>query len=215
MEGDQIYITTELMNSSPDPQTVYFTAEWEFLPSVPEDFDFAVPLWLDVTGTCGTSEVTVPDEEVFNVTMSPEWSPKFTGDLYTMLGHLHDGGIKQDVFMDGKQICESVVNYGESEGYISGGDMSMSGHDHEKRQSMSAAMVHLSSITTCTNIGKIGPENKFSITAFYNMTEHPGMGAHGGGLQPVMGIEFLHVARPQEEVMKEILASNRSSIGWR
>jgi hypothetical protein len=29
---------------------------------------------------------------------------------------------------------------------------------------------------------------------------------HSGGFEPIMAIEFLHVARPQEEVLKEIAA---------
>ncbi|KAK1764551.1 hypothetical protein QBC33DRAFT_496991 [Phialemonium atrogriseum] len=200
---DQVFMMTELMNEAQEAQTVYLTAEWEFIEGVPEGFDLAVPLWLDVTGTCSSSEVAIdPEDKIFNFTMSPEWSPKFTGDLFTMVGHLHDGGLKQEVYMDGKKICESVAHYGESEGFM----------EPMGPMDPMASMERISSITGCDNFGSIGPDNKFSITAFYDLTQHPGMKDHQGGLQPVMGIELLHVGRPKDEAMKDILSSKQPDL---
>src|SRR5437764_776906 len=103
------------MNESQLPRTVYLTMEWEYLDGLPKDFDLAIPVWLDVQGNCLNETTSFKkDIKVFNVTMKTWWSPKFTGDLYRMSAHAHDANVKQDLYVDGKLICENVPHYGET-----------------------------------------------------------------------------------------------------
>jgi hypothetical protein len=215
------------MNESQLPRVVYLTMEWEYMDGVLDGFDLAIPVWLDVQGNClnETTKIGV-GVNVFNVSMKSGWSPKFTGDLYRRSGHTHDGNVKQDVYLDGKIICENVPGYGESEGFIA--HVGMYGHEKEGTQpdpdhdhdepeepgrehdhNSSDHIMHISSITGCKNLGKIGPSNKITLTTVYNMTAHTPMDAPSGGLEPIMGIEFMHVARPKDEAMKDILAGKQ------
>ncbi|KAL1845032.1 hypothetical protein VTK73DRAFT_1306 [Phialemonium thermophilum] len=209
-------VVMELMNEAMDPRTVRLSVEWEFLGSgVADGFDVAVPLWLDVTGPCGSSSVDVSGEgDVFDVTMSPPWASPFGGDLLVMNGHLHDGGVRLDVFVNGRRACESVARYGESEGFVvppSGSSMDSGMHNHQGGGGGEADMVRISSISACHNLGRVEPGVELGITAFYNFTEHPGMQDRQGGLEPVMGIELVHIARPWQEAVQDYLAGQMAS----
>ena len=196
------------MNESPDSQKVSLTAEWEFVEHVPDDFDLAIPAWLDVTGTCGGSNLDVRNgEKIFNATMAPEWTPTFSGDLFTVHNHLHDGGARQELYMDDKVICNSTAGYGETEDFIApmGGSHA---HGDSNDGSGHGGMMRISSLSSCDNVAKIGPDNKLTITAYYDMNQHPGMPDHHNGMEPVMGIALLHVAREQKEALKSIRESN-------
>lgn len=222
--NDRIMLATELMNESELNRTVYLTIEWEYLAGIPDGFDLDVPIWLDVKGDCPSEAgPLVPKADVFNATRESPWSPNFTGDLFLMTSHVHDGNIHQEVFLDGKMVCDSVANYGESAGYIShvgmyghemehehGGDDGEeegepgSEHDHGSDDHIT----HISSTTSCQNLGKIGPDSKLTLTSFYDMTKHPAMMGHDGDLEPIMAIEWMHMAlSPEDEAMKNILAS--------
>ena len=220
---DRIMLATEVMNESQLNRTVYLTLEWEYLAGIPDGFDMDVPIWLDVKGDCPGQEGPLdPKGEVFNVTRGSPWSPEFNGDLFLMTSHVHDGNIHQEVFLDGKMVCDSVANYGESAGYIS--HEGMYGHETEHEHGDEGEeegepgsehdhgsddhITHISSTTSCNNLGKIGPDNKLTLTSFYNMTEHPGMMGHDGDLEPIMAIEWMHMAlSPEDEAMKKMLAS--------
>jgi hypothetical protein len=185
---------TDVMNENMEPRTVYLTMEWEYLDGIPDGFDLAIPVWLNYKGACMNESVPVDyTQSAFSVTTKNTWSPKFTGDLFLMQGHVHDGNMKQDIYLDGKKICSSVPSYGESPGFISYGS--------------NAHVTHISSMTECKNFGVVGPNNKFSLTSYYNMTEHAPEMKHDGGFEPIMAIEFLQFARPKDEVIKEILAA--------
>jgi hypothetical protein len=59
---------------------------------------------------------------------------------------------------------------------------------------MGADTVHISSISTCYNVGVIGIGDILSITAYYNSTEHALMTNTNGTLAPIMGISLIYVA---------------------
>jgi len=241
-EKDRILFSTDVMNESELPQTVFLTMEWEYVDGVPDGWDVSVPVWLDVKGVCLNEPTGVsPEDVVFNATTKTGWTPSFTGDLYLMVPHVHDGNTKQELYLDGKKICESVSNYGESEDFIT--HVGMYGHEKEEKEtdhehedehggghedehgdghgdeheheeepgshhdhSSSDHIMHISSISQCTNAGMIGPSNTLTLTSFYDMTQHTAMKDHDGELEPIMGIEFLHVARVKDEAVKDILA---------
>jgi hypothetical protein len=232
-------MSTELMNEADEPRAATVTIEWEFLPAMAEGFDVVQPVWLDIAGSCSNSEKSVPAEpKVFNYSLSPGWTAPFSGPVVTTLGHLHDGGVHQEVYKNDKLVCDSVANYGETSGFIthvgmyghehSGGeehehehapgtpehehDPGTPEHEHEEEgepgsehdHNSDEHILHISSIHGCTNVGSIGVGDKFSITSYYDMNEHTAMAGHHGGLEPIMGIQILYVARDRTEVMKEL-----------
>ncbi|KAK1756541.1 hypothetical protein QBC47DRAFT_445166 [Echria macrotheca] len=95
--------------------------------------------------------------------------------------------------MNGKLVCESIPGYGETEGFVSHEERDGHHHDHGTGEHI----LHVSSISQCSaHIGKIVPGDRFTITSSYEMKQHPGMKDPDGSLEPIMGIQFLHLARP-------------------
>lgn len=205
------------MNESPDPRDAYLVLEVEFVPSSAPDFREAIPLYLDVAGYCTDSAVPVPEgEDVFD--RSIEWPVGFPGEVLGVWGHLHDGGTKQEVELDGESLCEHVARYGESEEYITHVGMfdedpadeedgeseegeEEEGHDH----SSSNHTVHISSITYCQDVGarRFGAGDVFSVKAYYDLGAHEPMAGHHGGLEPVMGISMAYVVKDETEETEE------------
>jgi len=261
-ENDQVFFATDIMNESELDRTVYLTMEWEYVEGIPEGFDVVIPVWLNVKGNCLNESMGVgADETVFNATTNTGWTPQFSGDLFLLTGHVHDGNTKQEIYMDGKKICENLSRYGENEAFVThvgmyGHEKNSHEHEHdedgeedgehhhdegdeeggehhhdegdeeggehhhdegdeegsEHDHSSSDHIMHISSITECTNIGMISPKNKFTITSFYDMTLHPGMMGHDGEAEPIMGIEFLHIARPKDEAIRDIIARGQGDL---
>ncbi|KAK3312677.1 hypothetical protein B0H66DRAFT_537761 [Apodospora peruviana] len=226
---DQIFLQTEVMNYAQDPRLVYLAMEWEYVEGIPDGFDIVTPVWLDVKGNCLTDlpAPAGPNNMVFNVTMGAAgYSPNFTGELFLIVPHIHDGNTKQEVYIDGKLVCQNVPGYGETEAFVT--HEGMYGHEHEHGEEPGHEhgggeeghhdhgsddhILHVSSITQCVNLGKVGPGNKITVASWYNMTEHKPMKDHDGSLEPIMGIAFLHFARPKDEVLKDILAMKGGSV---
>jgi hypothetical protein len=107
------------MNEAPEAREAVVTTEWEYIPGIPDGFDIAQSVWLDVTGLCGNSSMKVasPDKP-FHVSMNQTWSPNFTGTILAAMPHLHDGGVKQEFYVDGKLACSTAVGYGEKAEFI-------------------------------------------------------------------------------------------------
>jgi len=202
------------MNESELDRTVFLTMEWEYLDGTPDGFQTATPVWLDVKGGCLNQSTGVgPADTVFNATLKPGWSPDFSGDLFLAIGHVHDGSTKQQMFIDGKMVCENRPRYAETPGFVT--HVGMYGHEkehasadpdhdheHDHDHGTSDHIMHISSVAPCNNLGMVGPSNVFTLTSYYNLTMHPGMESHDGSLEPIMGIEYLFIARPKDEAVK-------------
>ncbi|KAK5656819.1 hypothetical protein OQA88_4367 [Cercophora sp. LCS_1] len=200
-KGEQVFLVTEVMNMQKEPKTVYMVMEWEYIPTTPKDFDIVFPIWLDVKGNCLNETNGVAKEDgIFTAKAATGWTSKYSGDLILAVSHIHDGNTKQDIFMDGKLVCSSVPAYGETAEFVSHAESDGHGHDHGE----SEHIYHVSSITQCQNVSKVVPGSHFSITSYYDYEKHVPMKDHDGGLEPIMGIQFLHLARPQEEALKHI-----------
>lgn len=59
---------------------------------------------------------------------------------------------------------------------------------------MGADTIHISSISSCSNMGTIGVGDTLSITAYYNSTEYALMTNTNGSFAPIMGIAIAYVA---------------------
>ncbi|KAK1759558.1 hypothetical protein QBC47DRAFT_292019, partial [Echria macrotheca] len=215
-DNDKYYLVAELMNEANQTREVFVTVDWEYVPSPSADFQVITPVWLDVNGTCFEhgSEVEVPvNQTTFSLVMNPAWTSPFAGEVVEIMSHLHDGGQDVLVYKNGGVVCNAKARYGERPGYVSPGDHSdhhhddddhdHDDHDHEHHgghdsvntlQKRHEDRVHISSISGCTNVGRIEVGDKWSVTAEYNLTRNMPM-MMGGHYEPVMGISVLFVAK--------------------
>ncbi|KAF1813274.1 hypothetical protein P152DRAFT_481382 [Eremomyces bilateralis CBS 781.70] len=182
--ADRINMQVELMNMKPQEQTVYFTVEWEFLPkAATAGFKQTKALWMDVTN-CGVSSVAPPaNKQVFTL-KSDAFTIPANGQMLGTAGHLHDGGVNVNVYLNDKVICDSQATYSTT----TMGGMAMSdGHDGD---------AHIATMSGCTNIGPVKQGDKLRIEANYDLDKHAPMHNHGdsGGLAAVMGIAIMYIA---------------------
>ncbi len=203
-KGDEIFQTVDIMNLSPQVQTVNLVIEWEFIEGTPAGFDIVFPVWLDVKGNCLNEGLGINGtDKIFTAKGGAGWTSKITADLILMVPHIHDGNTKQEVYLDGQLACTSVPKYGESADFITHEEPGDGhGHDHGDQ---SEHIYHVSSISQCVNVTKVVPGNRFTIESWYDFVQHVAQKDHHGELEPIMAIEFLYLARPQEEAMKHIL----------
>ncbi|KAK0727752.1 hypothetical protein B0T26DRAFT_606462, partial [Lasiosphaeria miniovina] len=187
--GDQVMLTTEVMNLAAAPRNVSLTIEWEFLPGTPDGFDVVTPVWLDARGNCLDEPDGIPaNATIFNATSTTGWTAPFAGDLVLAVPHVHDGSTGQEVFRDGALVCRNVPGYGETSGYITHLPGAGGHHDHGS----DSHVMHVSSISQCADLGPVAAGAKFTISSHYNMTAHTPMRTRTGAFEPIMGIEFLH-----------------------
>ena len=206
---DEIFLTTDIMNTSPKAATVNLALTWEYIEGHPAGFDIVFPVWLDVKGKCLNETTGVADNElVFTAKSKTGWVSKTGGDLILAISHIHDGNTEQEIFMDGKPICKSIPAYGETADFVTHQESDGHGHDH----GTSEHIYHVSSVTQCTNVAKVVPGSLFTITSSYDMKKHEGQKDHHGDPEPIMGIQFLHLARPWDEAMKDIAAAKNGDL---
>jgi hypothetical protein len=162
----------ELANTTAQPQTVLIEMEYEFVPAAAAGgLTAADPVWLDIV-PCLFSEYPVPAGKS---STKATWLVNRPGDILTIGGHLHDGGVNIDITNDstGEYLCNSVAKYG-GPGYVS----------HH-------GTAHLSSMSGCVGskekpLAKISSGQAVSITANYDIAE---------AADDVMGIVIMYVAR--------------------
>jgi hypothetical protein len=226
------------MNMVDYSRDAVLTVTWEYIPSVPAGFDKVKPLWLDIGG-CGSPDLPAKADPVFQYTDPAPWTSNFTGRITFMGAHLHDGGTHLTINKNNVTMCDCVAEYGQNPAYVDGGSMSMSmsmsGMSMRPRATMSmpdmtmesstsmpmstgtsiAGMnmgtdtIHISSISSCSNMGTIGIGDTLSITAYYNSTEHALMTNTNGTFAPIMGIAIAYVA----DLNLTLTATNSSDNG--
>jgi hypothetical protein len=107
-------------------------------------------------------------------------------------GHLHDGGTLLNVLQNDKVICASKPTY------------KIGGHSHKRRSTgltkrdgpSNDGKLHISTMSTCTNMGRMSKGDKIGIKAYYDFNQHEGMksGPKSGAYSPIMGIAILYAA---------------------
>lgn len=218
-KDEVILLVAEIMNMQVGAaRDVYATVTWDYVQApkaatnanttaaATEKWSQAIPIWLDIDGLCGSftngSEVAVPpNTEVFSYSMPVAWKPDagVNGTIknYEVLvtaSHLHDGAVQLDIAKNGKTLCEGVATYGGSPEYIS----QVPGPDMPGMPGMSMSMsmgpvplTHISAIAMCYGVGATSSNDQWSVTAHYNLTEHPGLETVNGQAKPIMGIGLL------------------------
>lgn len=207
---DEFAYMIELMNMDMTPQQAMLTVTWEYIQSTPAGFDQVTALWLDIGGCDNSSDQPAKGNAAFSYT-SPPWLSDLSGRITFMGAHLHDGGTHLEIQNNNNLECDCVAEYGQSPEYI-GNDMPMGAVSSKMSMSMSMSMampsstssppsstanpnIHISNISTCTNKGTVNIGDEWSITAYYDGSQHALMESSANGtLAPIMGIALLYVA---------------------
>jgi len=193
--GDSWMLDYDLMNMNSTPASVYVTVQFSFVAKSKPGMRPVRPVWLDVA-QCATSEVPAKTG-AYNYQY--QWSSTLSGPLLGIGGHVHDGGDRMDIQVNGQTVCNSVAHYGESPEYIE----AMDGMDHGGTPTTMAGgdmghmahpgMPHISSMDLCfspTGIVQIRAGDVFKIIAYYDSAKHQQMGD-----EPVMGIAVGYIGQ--------------------
>jgi len=194
--SQEVFMVSDLMNAGSTSQEAVVTITYEYIPSPPSSFTQVKPVWLDIGG-CRTDDRAAFLLRTFEYSSQP-WTANFSGEITSMLGHLHDGGTHLEVLRNNATACDCVAAYGQSTGYIDGGSMNMNMSMPGMSGTMdmngtSTSMEHISSISACTG-GQVKVGEAWTVTAFYNTSEYTPMMNTDGSLTSVMGISLFYVA---------------------
>jgi hypothetical protein len=111
--------------------------------------------------------------------------------------------------MSGMSMSSSMDMSATKASSMSGMSMGTSTGTPVAGMNMGNDTVHISSISSCSNVGTIGIGDTFSITAFYDSTKYSLMTNTDGSLAPIMGIAIVYVA----DINLTSTAVNSSSNG--
>jgi hypothetical protein len=135
-------------------------------------------------------------------------------------GHLHDGGVNVDIFLNEKSICDSRASYSKDGGMAHGekpqahppsttpaAASTPMGADRGHRRFDASPQIlqrdgphsddglaHISSMTVCSMIGRIKKGDQVQIKANYDFNRFQGMKSPEGKYTGVMGIAVMYTA---------------------
>jgi hypothetical protein len=155
IKDDTFNIQAELINYLQKAQTVYLTLDYEYMEGR-YGRDSMVTL-LAVTG-CSQNAGWV-SKTARSVTKSGEFPVYQNGTIINMRGHLHDGGVSIELFINNQSICNSKAEYGGKEGSFTDD----SGKVWES----------ISKMSTCEDSIKVTKGDKISMVAYYDTELHP------------------------------------------
>jgi hypothetical protein len=184
------------MNTHPTPKDVILTMTYEYLPVVPKWFRAVTPVWLDITPDefCGNSEYPVPaNRSAFAVEGIP-WEATIDGEVVFAGAHVHDGGITLEIMKNNDTVCTSTASYGATAGYVEKVDANLTMGGMGKDVGFGIDTVHVSSMSSCTELGDMRKGQDWWVRATYNFKQHAPMLDMDGSLSKVMGIVLLYVA---------------------
>jgi hypothetical protein len=181
----------ELMSESKQPMQLYMILRFEYVPKTTPGYKPAAMVWLDVT-SCGR-ESEFPAVPGTYKKESKEFIMSEPGDWLVGAGHVHDGGTKVEMYVNGVLSCSSKQIYANRRGgFLEPNDSSMSEMGHT-RETKGVTGMHISDVALCKDWGSVQKGDKVKVIAFYNDTEHVQMKNPKGELEGQMGIMFTYL----------------------
>ncbi|KAI0133571.1 hypothetical protein BJ170DRAFT_678514 [Xylariales sp. AK1849] len=172
---EHMSIETELINYDTEARDIVVTIEWEYIPRNFTLFARLLPIYLDASGICGSTDVEPPmSGGAFNLSLTPPFKLNFDRIMTGVGGHIQDGGIDLQVTKNGQIMCDIVAGYGESAAFID--------PDGE---------AHLSSMSICKELGRAVTGDLWSVTAQYDFSKHRPI-MEGYRYAPVMGVAIAY-----------------------
>jgi hypothetical protein len=115
------------------------------------------------------------------------------GDWLVGAGHVHDGGTKVELYVNGVLSCNSKQIYANRRGgFLEPTEGGMAGMGHV-RESKDETGMHISDVALCKDWGSVKKGDKVKVIAYYNDTEHVQMKNPKGKLEGQMGIMFTYL----------------------
>lgn len=203
-KADRFGLIVDLMNMNTASKSVYLTIYYDYIDGHPAHFEEVKPVWMDAF-QCMTSEISGRTPGAKFDFAAPAWISNFEGEVMGAGGHLHDGGTKLDVMVDGRVICSSVPTYGTDEqalvranaaktGDIAPLPVAGGGHSGMSMPKMPgmgghAGGQHIIAMSICADnkagvknlpisplgITKLNKGQSWTLKAYYDYNEHAGM----------------------------------------
>jgi hypothetical protein len=171
----------ELMSEATKPFTVYCTMLFEFVPKSTPGYKEARLVWVDVTNCAKNSDFT-PQKGVYQK-VSKGFTMQHDGELLFAIGHMHDGGVRTELLVNGKVSCNSKQIYANRRGhYTEPNDGTII------KNLVMPAGSHISDVGVCKDWGKVKKGDILSTRAFYDDTLHMQMLNGKNQLEVQMGI---------------------------
>jgi hypothetical protein len=187
-KADRFRTIVDLMNMNMDDRVVYLTMTYDFLDGpLPAGYLDLKPIWFDVD-QCGLSEVKAPQNKGnFDLPAKP-WFPNFEGEMTVLGGHLHDGGVTAQMFVNDTLVCDSVAKYAEKPEFVFKGTSMASG---EK-----IAENHISSMKVCYFSGDhvLNKMTPWTLKAKYDYEKYTGNLEADGDQANIMSIAIAFAA---------------------
>jgi len=169
-KSDSFVATAELVNYNKEPQKVYLTYDLEWAPG---KVGVNTKGMLISISQCMGKNIRTSTTGPTNST-----SGKFTvledGKILAARGHLHDGGVKMDLLINGRFACESKATYGGA-----GSTTTVNGEEWKT----------ISSMSFCDGPISVKKGDGLSMIVEYNLKKHPlRKGSSGQAATGVMGM---------------------------
>ncbi|KAF2669195.1 hypothetical protein BT63DRAFT_424927 [Microthyrium microscopicum] len=155
---DAFQFSSEIVNYNPKEKEIYLSLDYEFLPGKTPGLMNVGMGALSVEGCAGpTAGFMPPADKPIKYTGS-EYIITENGYFVNWMPHLHDGGEKINIFLNGKDVCETKAVYGSD----SGSEAVVGGSKWET----------ISSYIPCEKAIAFKKGDKLKMTADYDLTKH-------------------------------------------
>jgi hypothetical protein len=176
---DTFNVWAQIVNYNKVAKDVYITYDLEWVPGIQGD-DVKTML-LSVT-SC-SSMIKLSESGPTNTTSGKFYFME-DGKVFRARGHLHDGGVQMDLFINDKYKCSSKATYGTR----SASDGGMGGHSHGT-QEKDGSVKTISGMSNCWGPWPVKKGDYLTGVAEYDLKKHPlRKTGNGGKASDVMGL---------------------------
>jgi len=187
----------QLVNYNKEAKQIYVVYDVEYVPGIHGD-DIKTATF---TATCGTSPMIRLSQSGPTNTTSGDFHFLESGKILGARGHLHDGGVAMDMFINNKYVCSSEAIYGTRG---EAGSSMAGGHGHGgaakgQKQETDASIKTIASMTACKGPIAVKKGDTMKLNAQYDLSKHPLRTSVGGGkAADVMGMLALSFAADKQ-----------------
>ncbi|TLD29730.1 Threonine synthase [Venturia nashicola] len=199
--NDRFILSTELMNMDDKEKWAWVTLTYEYIDGPTQSGykqgkivwqTIGVPIgacgrtWTNPFGETNLTFTQRPKTQVFTEHSVP-WTATRDAWLLGTGGHMHDGGVSTEIFVNKQRVCNSVPKYSKSAKGMSKATSLL------KRQAMDSSNLeieHIESQDFCDFQDGIAMKKgeEMYLQASYDFITHPGMKDKNGDLDEIMGI---------------------------
>lgn len=178
----------EFKNELDKEQYIWLAVSYEIYDGPRPDFRNSHVIWLNVGsglnckaeknpfGASNLTKTGVPKTLVFAESSNP-WTSPIDATVMGVGGHLHDGGVSIDFYKNGERICEAKPVYASG---AAAAAAAMGSH-HANGE-------HITGMSSCHLMAPIKQNDRFWLTANYDLTKFQGSKTESGQLDEVMGV---------------------------